>query len=81
MIYVTVGNPEFPRGPVMKGVLHALRHQPKLSKTASSALIELGQSVSASASKEEIELLLRSTLFQEPHVRNASLQALQVSHA
>jgi hypothetical protein len=62
----------------VEGLLHAMRHQLKLSKEASSALIDLGQTMSESATKNETDILLASTLFQEAHVRNASLQALQV---
>ncbi|KAI0035599.1 ARM repeat-containing protein [Vararia minispora EC-137] len=67
----------FPRTQTIQGLVHALRHQLKLSKEASSVLIELGQTISASATKEEVDILLASMLFQEAHARNASLQALQ----
>ena len=56
-----------------------MRTQPKLSKESSSALIDIGQAISRNATSEETTLLLDSTLVQEAHARNASLQALQVS--
>jgi hypothetical protein len=55
-----------------------MRTQPKLSKESSSALIDIGQAISANATSEETALLLGSTLVQEAYARNASLQALQV---
>ncbi|KAI0060576.1 ARM repeat-containing protein [Artomyces pyxidatus] len=67
----------FPRTQIIRGLLHAMRTQPKLSKEASSALIDLGQAIYQNATKEEIDVLLDSTLVQEAHARNASLQALQ----
>ncbi|KAI0316101.1 ARM repeat-containing protein [Amylostereum chailletii] len=67
----------FPRTQIIQGLLHAMRHQLKLSKEASSALINLGQTIYPTATSEETTILLNSTLVQEAHVRNASLQALQ----
>lgn len=69
----------FPRPQIIRGLLHAMRTQPKLSKGSSSALIEIGQAISGNATGEETALLLESTLVQEAHARNASLQALQVT--
>lgn len=68
----------FPRPQIIRGLLHAMRTQPKLSKGSSSALIDLGQAISSNATSEETALLLDSTLVQEAYARNASLQALQV---
>jgi hypothetical protein len=67
----------FPRPQIIRGLLHAMRTQPKLSKESSSALIDLGQAISRNATSEETTLLLDSTLVQETYARNASLQALQ----
>ncbi|THH11230.1 hypothetical protein EW146_g8121, partial [Bondarzewia mesenterica] len=67
----------FPRIQIIEGLLHAMRQQLKLSKEASSALIELGQAIYPNATREETSLLLRGTLSQEAHVRTSSLQALQ----
>ncbi|KAI0262196.1 ARM repeat-containing protein [Gloeopeniophorella convolvens] len=67
----------FPRSQIIRGLVHAMRTQPKLSKESSSALIDLGQAISHNPSNEETALLLESTLVQEAHARNASLQSLQ----
>jgi len=75
---VQVADPAFPRPQVIRGLLHAMRTQPKLSKESSSTLIDLGQAVSGNATSEETTLLIDSTLVQEAYARNASLQALQV---
>ena len=73
-----VADAAFPRLQVIRGLLHAMRTQPKLSKESSSALIDLGEAISGNATSEETTLLLESTLVQEAYARNASLQALQV---
>jgi hypothetical protein len=75
---VQVTDPAFPRPQVIRGLLHAMRTQPKLSKESSSALIDLGQAISGNVTSEETTLLLDSTLVQEAYARNVSLQALQV---
>ncbi|TFY83754.1 hypothetical protein EWM64_g252 [Hericium alpestre] len=67
----------FPRIQIMEAVLHAMSHQLKLSKDASSALIDLGEAISPNATSDETNILLRGTLFQEAHVRTACLQTLQ----
>ncbi|THU98405.1 ARM repeat-containing protein [Dendrothele bispora CBS 962.96] len=67
----------FPRLPTMEILIHIVRQQPKLSKEASSTLIELGEAIQASAQRAEIDTLIRGTLFQEVYVRNSCLQALQ----
>lgn len=68
----------FPRKQTLQLLIHIIRLQPKLSKEASSSLVDLGESIHGSALKEEIETLVRGTLFQEVYVRNSCLQALQV---
>ncbi|KAG2158689.1 armadillo-type protein [Suillus bovinus] len=67
----------FPRTATMKHVLHVIRHQPRLSKEASSVLIDLGEAVQSNATREEIGVLMDGTLLQEVYVRNACLQAIQ----
>lgn len=62
----------------METLLHALRYQPKLSKDASSALVDLGEAISVTATRSEIDVLLRGMLLQEVYVRNSCLQAIQV---
>lgn len=74
----TVADTAFPRLLVLEGLLHALRYQLKLTKEASSTLIDVGQAIFPNVTSEETTMLLQSTLYQEAHVRNASLQALQV---
>lgn len=59
-------------------MLHVVRMQPRLSKDASSLLIDLGEAIQASASRDEVGVLIGGTLLQETHVRNSCLQALQV---
>ncbi|PFH47401.1 hypothetical protein AMATHDRAFT_152123 [Amanita thiersii Skay4041] len=67
----------FPRVRVLKDLLHTIRSQSSLSKDASSSLIELGEAISATATRDDIEVLFDGLLMQEPHVRNACLQTLQ----
>jgi len=63
----------------MERVLHVIRHQPRLSKEASSVLIDLGEAVQSNATRDEVGVLIDGTLLQEVYVRNACLQAIQVS--
>ncbi|KAF7356649.1 TOG domain-containing protein [Mycena venus] len=67
----------FPRKQTMEILLQIIRQQPKLSKEGSSALVDLGQVTHASASRDEIDVLLNGTLVQEVYVRNSCLQTLQ----
>ncbi|KAG1831619.1 armadillo-type protein [Suillus variegatus] len=67
----------FPRTATMEHVLHAIRHQPRLSKEASSVLIDLGEAVQSNATRDEVGVLIDGTLLQEVYVRNACLQAIQ----
>ncbi|KAK2463021.1 hypothetical protein APHAL10511_004676 [Amanita phalloides] len=67
----------YPRLQAMEDLLYTVRSQSGLSKDASSALIELGEAMSTTATREDISVLLHGLLTQEPHVRNACLQALQ----
>ena len=55
-----------------------MRVQPKLAKEASSALIDLGESIHATATRQEIDVIIRGTLLQEVYVRNSCLQTIQV---
>ena len=73
-----VSDPSYPRIPVTENLLHIIRNQPKLSKDASSTLVDLGEAIQSNASLNEVAVLLRGTLFQEVYVRNSCLQALQV---
>ncbi|KAG1734519.1 armadillo-type protein [Suillus lakei] len=67
----------FPRKAAMEHVLHVIRHQPRLSKDASSVLIDLGEAVQSNATRDEVGVLIDGTLLQEVYVRNACLQAIQ----
>jgi hypothetical protein len=62
----------------MENLIHIIRQQPKLAKDASSALVDLGEAMHATATGEEINVLLRGILYQEAYVRNSVLQTLQV---
>ncbi|KIL62502.1 hypothetical protein M378DRAFT_761301, partial [Amanita muscaria Koide BX008] len=64
----------YPRIQVIEDLLYTIRSQSGLTKDASSALIELGEAISSTASREDIAVLLHGLLTQEPHVRNACLQ-------
>ncbi|KAG6844943.1 hypothetical protein H0H87_002276 [Tephrocybe sp. NHM501043] len=70
-------NSAFPRVQTIEKLLHVIKQQPKLSKDASSALVELGESIQATASQKELSVLLQGTLVQEVYVRNSCLQTLQ----
>lgn len=64
----------------MEHVIRVIRLQPRLSKEASSVLVELGETVQATATRHEISALVHGSLSQETHVRNSCLQAIQVRH-
>ncbi|EIW80197.1 ARM repeat-containing protein [Coniophora puteana RWD-64-598 SS2] len=68
----------FPRRDTLLRLLDVIRFQPRLSKDASSILTDLGQAVQATASQEEVMVLVNGTLYQEVYVRNSCLQALQL---
>lgn len=72
-----VASLSFPRPQTLQSLVHVIRSQPKQSKEASSALVDLGEAISASATREEAGVLISGTLMQEVHVRNSCLQALQ----
>ena len=74
-----VSDTAFPREETLDVLLHVVRQQPKLAKDASSALIDIGQAIHDSVSRQELEVLIRGTLLQEVYVRNSCLQALQVT--
>ncbi|KAG1731829.1 armadillo-type protein [Suillus paluster] len=67
----------FPRKATMEHVIHVIRHQPRLSKEASSVLIDLGEAVQSNATRDEVGVLINGTLLQEVYVRNGCLQAIQ----
>ena len=73
-----VSDVAFPRKTTLEHVLHVVRTQPRLSKDASSLFIDLGEAIQASATRDEVAVLIEGTLLQETHVRNSCLQVLQV---
>ncbi|CCM02945.1 uncharacterized protein FIBRA_05060 [Fibroporia radiculosa] len=70
-------DPVFPRIRTLQDLLHGIKTQPKVAKEASSALIDIGQAMQSTASRDELDVLLRGTLQQEVYVRNSCLQTLQ----
>lgn len=73
-----VSQTAFPRVSSMDSLIHVIRHQPKLAKDASYALIDIGQAILSTARPDELRVLLRGTLLQEVYARNSCLQTLQV---
>ena len=73
-----VSDASFPRKQALEHVLHVIRTQPRLSKDASSLLIDLGEAIQANAVRDEVGVLVGGTLLQETHVRNSCLMAIQV---
>ncbi|EUC57504.1 translational activator GCN1 [Rhizoctonia solani AG-3 Rhs1AP] len=70
-------DPAYPRIEAARSLIYIIGNAPKAAKSAVSALVDLGQSISANVTEEETNVLLRSTLAQEAYVRNACLQTLQ----
>jgi hypothetical protein len=77
-LYSSVSDVAYPRVQILDNLIHVLRHQPNLRKETSSALVGLGEALSANANSTEVDALLRGTLCQEPYARNSCLQAIQV---
>ncbi len=73
-----VGDAAYPRKMMIQDLLLIIKQQPKLAKEASSTLIDLGESILVNVSDVELDSLIKGTLVQEPHIRNACLSALQV---
>lgn len=71
---------KYPRQDTIKNLLHLIRSHPQLGQVAFSSVVNLGEAIHLSASKEEIDILIRGTLGQETLVRNACLHTLQVWH-
>lgn len=67
----------YPRIDVLEGLIHIIAKQPKLSREAVAVLVEVGEALHESSTREEQDTLLRHTKAQEVYVRNAVLQALQ----
>ncbi|KAI6117782.1 armadillo-type protein [Pisolithus croceorrhizus] len=67
----------FPRKDAMEHLVRVIKLQPRLSKEASSVLIDLGEAIQATATYAELSVLIHGTLSQETHARNSCLQAIQ----
>jgi hypothetical protein len=61
----------------LEGLVHIIARQPKLSRDGVAVLVEVGEAIHESSTREEQTALLRHTTAQEVYVRNAVLQALQ----
>lgn len=68
----------FPRFALIRDLFAALVGYPSLSRTAASALLDLGEAIQDNATVEEIAAILDGGLTDEAFVRLAALQALQV---
>lgn len=62
----------------MADVTRVLSNHLQLAKESASLLIDMGEGIHLNTTPEEIDFLLKSTLVEESHARNAVLQALQV---
>lgn len=67
----------FPRLLMIGDLFATLVGYPSLSRTASTAISDLGESIKDNATAEEIAALLDGALTEEAFVRLAALQALQ----
>jgi hypothetical protein len=76
-LVVSVSSAMFPRLKITQALAHVIQQQPRLGKDAASVLVDVGQAIHASATTEEINLLLRTTMAQEAYLRHSCLQALQ----
>jgi hypothetical protein len=75
-----VSNTAYPRLEIISNVIRALSNNLQLAKESASLLIDIGEGIHMNATREEIDFLVKSTLVEEPHARNAVLQALQVCY-
>lgn len=73
-----VVDPAYPRLDTIKSLLQIIRVHPQLAQTSVPSLVDLGEAIHLSASREETQTLIRGTLAQESLLRNACLQTLQV---
>ena len=77
--YTLVSDPLYPRQSICEILVHLIANQPKVSRDAVSGLLEATEAMRDSATETEKDQLVQSTLSQEVFVRNACLQALQVT--
>ena len=76
---MAVEDDSYPRLDTIGQLLHIISTYPKLARDASAALIDLGDAIREVASAGEIKEMIAGTLSKDSAVRNAALQALQVS--
>lgn len=69
----------FPRLAMIGDLLAALGGYPTLSRTATTALADLGEAIKDNATRDEINALLDGAMTEEASVRFACMQAVQVS--
>lgn len=72
-------DPAYPRHATIKDLIQLIRTYPRLAKDASSALVDLGAALQDVARPDEVKEMIAGTLSRDSNVRNAVLQALQVS--
>jgi hypothetical protein len=75
---VLVDDTSYPRIEMLKNVITILTKHLQLAKEGSSLLVGLTEGMAANASREEIDFLIKSSILEESHARNAILSALQV---
>lgn len=69
----------YPRLQTIKDLRAIMSSHPRLTKDAGSALADLGAAIKDVATREEIREMIAGTLSKDSQVRNAALQAMQVS--
>ena len=75
----SVEDETYARLDTIKQLLQMISSHPKLARDASAALVDLGDAIREVASEAEIREMIAGTLSKDSNVRNAALQALQVS--
>lgn len=75
------GDEAYPRLPTIEQLQTVISRYQRLAKDASAALVDLGAAIQDNAQPEVVQAIIAGTLSADYNVRNASLQALQVSHS
>jgi len=78
-VSISVTNTAYPRHQTIKDLLKIIATYSKLAKDATSALVDIGAALGDAAEPVEIKEMIAGTLSKDSNVRNAALQALQVS--
>lgn len=63
---------------MITGLLCVVKEYPQFSADVAPILLDIGEAICATATYEEISLLIKGTLSPKDHVRNLCLQSLQV---